>query len=181
VLDEYDGTILFVSHDRAFVDALATQVWIIEGGKEDAPARLQSYLGNYSDMRRTQERQRATAEERTPPKNGATPKNGTAPKEAKPVTQATATLPETPAAPQPVDERTLRTRRKLLAQVEARVGALEQELNRLTDAMSEAGSDAAHITELGVAYQKAQDELESVYARWESLAAELDALTAGVR
>ncbi len=180
VLDEYDGTILFVSHDRAFVDALASQVWMIEGGEQDAPARLQSYLGNYSDMRRTQERQRATAEERAPSKNGVAPKNGTVPKEAKPVTQATDALPATPAAPRTVDERTLRTRRKLLVQVEARVGALEQELNRLTDAMSEAGSDAARITELGVAYQKAQDELENVYARWESLAAELDALTAGV-
>ena len=64
-------------------------------------------------------------------------------------------------------------------QVEARVGALEQELNRLTDAMGAAGCDAARITELGIAYQKAQEELDSVYARWESLAAEVDALTAG--
>ena len=77
-----------------------------------------------------------------------------------------------------MDERTLRTRRKLLVQVEARVGALEQELIRLTDAMNGAGGDAARVTELAVAYQKAQDELDGVYARWESLAAELDVLTA---
>jgi hypothetical protein len=84
-------------------------------------------------------------------------------------------------APLPqVDERTLRTRRKLLAQVEARVGALEQELNRLTDAMAAAAGDAARVTELGIAYQRAQDELDSTYARWESLAAELESLTAGV-
>ncbi|MHB8645047.1 MAG: ABC-F family ATP-binding cassette domain-containing protein [Thermomicrobiales bacterium] len=181
VLDEYDGTILFVSHDRAFVDALATQVWMIEPGSEaDAPARLQSYLGNYSDMRRTQERQRATADERMPSNNGPAPKIGTMPKEVKPAPHGTGASPETPAAPRPADERTLRTRRKLLAQVEARVGALEAELNRLTDAMNGAGGDAARITDLSVAYQKAQDELESVYARWESLAAELDALLAGV-
>jgi len=179
VLDEYDGTILFVSHDRAFVDALATQVWMIEGGEEDAPARLQSYLGNYSDMRRTQERQRATAEERAPVKNGVTPKNGTAPKEATALPPAVSAPSEAPM-PRSIDERTLRTRRKLLAQVEARVGALEQELNRLTDTMNSAGGDATRITELGIAYQKAQDELDSTYARWESLAAELDTLTTGV-
>ncbi len=180
VLDEYDGTILFVSHDRAFVDALATQVWIIgiEGGAEDAPAQLQPYLGNYSDMRRTQERQRATAEDRMPTKNGTVPKNATAPKTPQPATQAAVSVEVSPP-PRPMDERTLRTRRKLLVQVEARVGALEQDLIRLTDAMNDAGSDGARITELGVAYQKAQDELDSVYARWESLAAELDALTAG--
>ncbi|MCA1723082.1 MAG: ATP-binding cassette domain-containing protein, partial [Thermomicrobia bacterium] len=175
VLDEYDGTILFVSHDRAFVDALATQVWMIEAGEENAPARLQPYLGNYSDMRRTQERQRVTADERAPAKQA---KNGAAPKEAKSTPSSAPSDP--PPSPRPMDERTLRTRRKLLAQVEARVGALEQELNRLTDAMNTAGGDAAEITALGIAYQNAQDELDRVYARWESLAAELDVLTAGV-
>ena len=63
--------------------------------------------------------------------------------------------------------------------MEARVGALEQELNRLTDAMAEAAATRRMITELGIAYQKAQDELDSIYARWESLAAELESLTAG--
>ncbi|HEY7909386.1 MAG TPA: ATP-binding cassette domain-containing protein, partial [Thermomicrobiales bacterium] len=172
VLDEYDGTILFVSHDRAFVDALATQVWMVEEGDDTAiPPAVKPYLGNYSDMRRTQERQRATADER------AMPKNGTTPKAVAPTTNGA--KPEVIPAPLPlVDERTLRTRRKLLAQVEARVGALEQELNRLTDAMAEASGDAAHVTELGIAYQRAQDELDSTYARWESLAAELESLTA---
>ena len=75
VLDEYDGTILFVSHDRAFVDALATQVWMVEEGDDKAiPPVVKPYLGNYSDMRRTQERQRATADERALPKNGAAEK-----------------------------------------------------------------------------------------------------------
>jgi ATP-binding cassette subfamily F protein 3 len=173
VLDEYNGTVLFVSHDRAFVDALATQVWMVEEREGDGPARVQPYLGNYSDMRRTQDRQRATAEER------AMPKTSVAPKEAKPPTNGTKPEPP-PLPPRPVDERTLRTRRKLLAQVEARVGALEAELNRLTDVMATAAGDGAQITALGVAYQKAQDELDGTYARWESLAAEFESLAAGV-
>jgi ATP-binding cassette, subfamily F, member 3 len=174
VLDEYDGTILFVSHDRAFVDALATQVWMVEeSGDAAIPPTVKPYLGNYSDMRRTQERQRVTADER------AMPKNGTTPKAVAPTTNGAKPEVTSPSLPQ-VDERTLRTRRKLLAQVEARVGALEQELNRLTDAMAAAAGDAARVTELGIAYQRAQDELDSTYARWESLAAELESLTAGV-
>jgi ATP-binding cassette, subfamily F, member 3 len=174
VLDEYDGTILFVSHDRAFVDALATQVWMVEEQDDMAvPPAVKPYLGNYSDMRRTQERQRATADER------AMPKNGVAPKAVAPITNG-AKAAVAAAPPHLVDERTLRTRRKLLVQVEARVGALEQELNRLTDAMAEAAGDAARVTELGIAYQRAQDELDRTYARWESLAAELESLTAGV-
>ena len=179
VLDEYDGTILFVSHDRAFVDALATQVWMVEESDDKAvPPAVKPYLGNYSDMRRTQERQRVTADERAAPKSNTAARNGAAPKPVTPVVNGI--KPEIVAPPRQVDERTLRTRRKLLAQVEARVGALEQELIRLTDAMATAGGDVARVTELGIAYQRAQDELDSIYGRWESLAAELESLTAGV-
>jgi len=42
VLRDFDGTILFVSHNRYFIDALATQVWVVEDG------RLRVYTGNYS-------------------------------------------------------------------------------------------------------------------------------------
>ncbi|MGA7730751.1 MAG: ABC-F family ATP-binding cassette domain-containing protein, partial [Chloroflexia bacterium] len=43
VLGSYDGTILFVSHDRAFIDDIATQVWSLEDGT------LTAYGGNYSE------------------------------------------------------------------------------------------------------------------------------------
>jgi ATP-binding cassette subfamily F protein 3 len=42
VLSDFEGTILFVSHDRYFIDALATQIWAVEGGE------LRVYEGNYS-------------------------------------------------------------------------------------------------------------------------------------
>lgn len=45
-LQDYDGTILFVSHDRYFIDALATQVL------EVGPDGYTSYLGNYSEAQR---------------------------------------------------------------------------------------------------------------------------------
>src|SRR5439155_15339512 len=43
VLLKYEGTILFVSHDRALIDDLATQVWVMEEGK------LTTWDGNYTD------------------------------------------------------------------------------------------------------------------------------------
>jgi ATP-binding cassette subfamily F protein 3 len=42
VLADFDGTLLFVSHDRYFIDALATQVWVVDNGQ------LHAYRGNYS-------------------------------------------------------------------------------------------------------------------------------------
>src|SRR6185312_11978440 len=32
ILSEFEGTLLFVSHDRYFIDSLATKVWVIEDG-----------------------------------------------------------------------------------------------------------------------------------------------------
>src|SRR5438874_1970249 len=45
VLGEFEGTLLFVSHDRYFIDSLATKVWVIEDGL------LIPYMGNYTEYR----------------------------------------------------------------------------------------------------------------------------------
>ena len=45
-LKEFTGTILFVSHDRYFINKLADRVVAIENNK------LNSYLGNYEDYKR---------------------------------------------------------------------------------------------------------------------------------
>ncbi len=44
-LRKYEGTILFISHDRYFVNKLATKLWIIEDGE------LITSYGNYDDYR----------------------------------------------------------------------------------------------------------------------------------
>ena len=49
-LREYEGTILFISHDRYFVNKLASKLWIIEDGE-----LIISY-GNYEDYRYKRER-----------------------------------------------------------------------------------------------------------------------------
>src|SRR5262249_49145509 len=43
VLNEYNGTILFVSHDRYFIDAVADTIWMVENGSIDA------FDGTYSE------------------------------------------------------------------------------------------------------------------------------------
>jgi ATP-binding cassette subfamily F protein 3 len=49
VLDDYNGTILLISHDRYLVDQLATQIWEIRQG------RLEAFQGRYREyvLRRT--------------------------------------------------------------------------------------------------------------------------------
>ncbi|MBF6591178.1 MAG: ABC-F family ATP-binding cassette domain-containing protein, partial [Ktedonobacterales bacterium] len=61
VLSQYDGTLILVSHDRYFVDALATTLWALEDGV------ITSSPGNYTAyrMRRTQA-ESATAASQAP-------------------------------------------------------------------------------------------------------------------
>ena len=43
-LMEFDGTLLLVSHDRAFIDNVVTQLWVFEG-----EGRINQQVGGYSD------------------------------------------------------------------------------------------------------------------------------------
>jgi ATP-binding cassette, subfamily F, member 3 len=49
-LQDFEGTIVFVSHDRYFIDAIATRLWSIENGA------VTLHLGNYSDLERRRQR-----------------------------------------------------------------------------------------------------------------------------
>ena len=49
-LNDYEGTIVFVSHDRYFIDAVATRLWVVENGN------VTIHLGNYSDYERRRQR-----------------------------------------------------------------------------------------------------------------------------
>jgi ATP-binding cassette subfamily F protein 3 len=70
-LNDYEGTIVFVSHDRYFIDAIATRLWVVENGA------ITIHLGNYSDYERRRQRTgRASAEPQAPsprPKRGEKP------------------------------------------------------------------------------------------------------------
>jgi len=52
-LIEYRGTVLLVSHDRAFLDQVATRSFVFSGG-----GRIEDIVGGYSDWQRQQARQR---------------------------------------------------------------------------------------------------------------------------
>jgi len=49
-LNDFQGTILFVSHDRYFIDDVSTHLWVVEDGS------VSMHLGNYSDWERRRQR-----------------------------------------------------------------------------------------------------------------------------
>ena len=56
-VEEFSGTLLFVSHDRYFIDRFANRIWTLEGGK------IQDFRGDYTAYQAYRERQKAL----TPP------------------------------------------------------------------------------------------------------------------
>ena len=51
-LQTYPGTLIVVSHDRAFLDQLVTSIWAIDQGQ------IQAYVGNYSNYQRIKDQER---------------------------------------------------------------------------------------------------------------------------
>lgn len=155
MLSGYDGTVVFVSHDRFFVDRVATRVW------EVAEGRLQMYLGNYSDAQRHKARVKA-------------------PETVEPVKRVEADVPKPVAPSIPSEskrigaESTTRLLRKLEG-IEREIGKLEGKLNELSDAIAIAGlgTDRGALTTLSEDYSAAQEALDTAYAQWEEFNATL--------
>ncbi len=63
LITDYQGTILIVSHDRAFLDNVVTSTWVFEGA-----GKISEYVGGYEDYLRQAKRQNE--------ENIATPKKG---------------------------------------------------------------------------------------------------------
>jgi len=48
-LEKFDGTLIFVSHDREFVSSLATRILELAPGENGGPARITDYRGTYDE------------------------------------------------------------------------------------------------------------------------------------
>lgn len=148
-LKSYPGSLLFVSHDRQFIDALADKLWIIRDG------HLVEYLGNYSEYTEWLAARQASAS--TPPPASTT----TASARGRAGGNTTQISPEE------------RQRRKRLAALEAEVETLERELGKIRAALeaASAAQDVKRITELGTQYAEVEARLNRCYDDWSQLAA----------
>ncbi len=155
LLSTYDGTIVFVSHDRFFIDRVATRVWEIDDGK------LNQFLGNYTDALRQKSRGRTPANEPGTPAKTVDP----------------ARSPDKPA-PRRTGSDTEPRLMKRLAATEREIGKLEGRLNELSDAVAIAGIDGKtdDLKRLGVEYAATEEQLETAYALWEEINEHLGAI-----
>ncbi|WP_017460236.1 ATP-binding cassette domain-containing protein [Dyella ginsengisoli] len=149
LLTDYQGTLLLVSHDRAFLDNVVSSTLVLEGN-----GQIGEYVGGYSDWLR--QRPSAAA--------------AVAAAAAKP--GLTRTDPPAPApAPAPKRKLSFKDQREL-DQLPARIEALENDIAERTAAMSDPAffrQDSAAVTAANEALAKRQAELDAAYARWSEL------------
>jgi ATP-binding cassette, subfamily F, member 3 len=149
-LSKYNGTVVFVSHDRYFIDKLATRIFEIEDG------HVHVYPGNYEDyLWRKQGGPEAVLAHHGPAAPTATP--ATSPNRHKPRVN-------------PMKVEKMRDR---LREVEQQVAKLESEIQQHEAALAEFTSveETVRLTEQLTARRK---ELEARVAEWEELSAELE-------
>jgi ATP-binding cassette subfamily F protein 3 len=163
MLTGFDGTILFVSHDRFFMDKVATKLWVVDEGG------IHVELGNYTDYHRRVEAVAAVSEPEPEP-------------EPQPV----------PVVPEPNGAGVVLTAKgkprrtstsdveKRLAKIEREIAQLEGRVNDVSDALAIASADhdVDAVARLGEEYERMQSELDDVYQRWEAITEERDLVAA---
>jgi len=144
---DYAGTLLLVSHDRAFLDSVVTSTLVFEGA-----GQVKEYVGGYTDWLRQRKR--------SPSEGGGLPA-------AKPAVVASA------ASKPPVRVRRLSfNERRELAQLPEKIQLLEAEQSALQTAVSDPELFRRDKDQGAATLQRLQalaTELEAAYARWDSL------------
>ncbi len=148
LLVNYQGTVLLVSHDRAFLNDVVTSTLAIE-----ADGRVKEYDGGYDDYLR-QRREEAPAEPKTSPAAAASPPR-----------------------PQVERPRKLNLKeRKELEALPGRIEELEAARAELHDAMADPAfyrQDGGAIADARARLEAIEKELVDAYERWECCSAGL--------
>jgi ATP-binding cassette, subfamily F, member 3 len=147
----YTGTVVFVSHDRYFIDNLATRVFEIEEG------HVHVYPGNYEDYLWR--------------KGGGT-SQVVAEVETEPTPQPVPTAIEPKKRVNPMKLEKLKTR---LSQVEKRVAELESAIAQDEAALADFKS-AEETMRVAAALESRRKELAQSESEWEELSSEMEAI-----
>jgi len=147
VLMGFPGTILFVSHDRYLVNALATHIWRIEQGS------MRQYEGDYTAYI---QRLEAEGDEDNTTVSSTQPKENWVEQKRR----------------ERQSERSVRDRRERIQKLEDEIAELEREIGAMNLAISQAsqGQDYDRVHSLSAAYERLQHNLAERLHRWEQTA-----------
>jgi ATP-binding cassette subfamily F protein uup len=148
LLASYDGTLFLVSHDRAFLDNVVTQVIAFEGG-----GKLIEYVGGYEDWVRVKKYQASAASTKPPV---STPPRVTAVPVEKPKASSKLSFKEA----------------RELEELPRRIEALEREQSDIAAQLADGTiyrNDAKRARQLQMRNEEIETEMSAAMVRWEEL------------
>ena len=139
-VEDYAGTLLFVSHDRYFINRFASRIWELENGT------IRDFRGTYEQYRAYKSaaalRQQAEKE----------------------------TVRSAEPRPQKQKRETPRSTERLIAKLEKEIAGLEAQSAELDALAEENATDYEKLMEVDARRAELAAQLEEKYARWEELA-----------
>lgn len=144
----YEGNLLFVSHDRYFINEFAQRVWMLENQK------ITDYRGNYQEYLAFVERQKVYAK--------AAEKNTAAEQVA------------TPKKEKPKRAGGLKELEKQVRAAEQAVSRAEEKQYELTMRAEEVSANYLELQKVYEEQHALEEEIAHLYTVWETLAAELE-------
>ena len=141
---DYEGNLLFVSHDRYFIKQFATRIWMLEDG------HITDFRGTFEEFRAARERAKNQA--------------------AAPVKIE----PEKPKKEKPKRPGGTKELEKQVAAAERAVAKAEERQYELSLKAEEVASNYLELQKVYEEQKALEDEIAALYTKWETLEAELE-------
>ncbi len=154
-LSEYDGTIITVSHDRYFLDQVATQIFSFEENK-----KVEIYNGNYSEFHDWKERRDEGQESRV---------------ESEEKSEITNRVVEE-AKSNGLSKNERQKLENRAEEIEEEIAEKEDELKKLTLEMSDSAviANQGEFQKINNQYRKTEKNIQDLYEEWEELLEKLN-------
>ncbi len=152
VLEDYQGTILLITHDRYLVDAVATQIWEIEPDE----AHLLAFKGTYSELRAEREQREYEAFMAAQKVSGSKLK-------------VEGQNPKVESKKSKVEAKEERRRIAQLQELENQIAKLEAQLAEISLTLANPPKGAGEVLRLAKEYDRVQKEMDEKMAGWEEL------------
>ena len=165
MLLDYTGTLLLVSHDRAFLNNLVTSTLALDGA-----GGARETVGGYDDWQA-----QAEAENAAPAVEKTRKSVAAAAPSTRPVGQSGQAPESNLSLPRKLtykEQRALEAQKRELAELPMRIEAIENEQHQLTLAMANPGfyqQDSESITGAARRLKELDEELVEAYQRWQEL------------
>ena len=143
-VEEYEGNLLFVSHDRYFIDRFATRIWMLEDG------HITDFKGTYQEYLSARQWQKQLAAQPAAPRAEESRKE----------------RPRRPGGTKNLE--------KEVTAAERAVAKAEEQMFDLEQQIEQSASDYLKLQELYEQREALEEEILKLYGTWETLSAQLE-------